>query len=101
MAYCASPASTSSAGSAALGAGEAQYAIVDAQALQHALLRASGAHGQLCGFELQRFPWAYTVALVHDELRNVPIDLRRVGYVTRSEEHTSELQSRENLVCRL
>src|SRR5690606_41680004 len=26
---------------------------------------------------------------------------RRVVYVSRSEEHTSELQSRENLVCRL
>src|SRR5690606_40005252 len=25
----------------------------------------------------------------------------RVGYLIRSEEHTSELQSRENLVCRL
>src|SRR5207302_5907195 len=27
--------------------------------------------------------------------------LRRSGSVVRSEEHTSELQSRENLVCRL
>src|SRR5690606_9851880 len=26
---------------------------------------------------------------------------RVIGYATRSEEHTSELQSRENLVCRL
>src|SRR5690606_40062765 len=26
---------------------------------------------------------------------------RRIFYYTRSEEHTSELQSRENLVCRL
>src|SRR5436309_6482706 len=25
----------------------------------------------------------------------------QVSYITRSEEHTSELQSRENLVCRL
>src|SRR5690606_41669509 len=28
-------------------------------------------------------------------------DVQRVGGVERSEEHTSELQSRENLVCRL
>src|SRR5207302_9671171 len=28
-------------------------------------------------------------------------DVRQLGEVRRSEEHTSELQSRENLVCRL
>src|SRR5690606_42062927 len=31
----------------------------------------------------------------------LPAPLHLVRYVERSEEHTSELQSRENLVCRL
>src|SRR5690606_39973593 len=30
-----------------------------------------------------------------------PLDFRRLASLGRSEEHTSELQSRENLVCRL
>src|SRR5690606_42131698 len=32
---------------------------------------------------------------------NFWLDLPVVGHLSRSEEHTSELQSRENLVCRL
>src|SRR5690606_41278352 len=32
---------------------------------------------------------------------NVPLELRTGKHRWRSEEHTSELQSRENLVCRL
>src|SRR5690606_8373038 len=39
-----------------------------------------------------------------DELAEAVADLLRIGHrqlLTRSEEHTSELQSRENLVCRL
>src|SRR5436309_9920716 len=35
-----------------------------------------------------------------DELAQEQVDLHRVAHL-RSEEHTSELQSRENLVCRL
>src|SRR2546421_8807239 len=35
------------------------------------------------------------------EVVEVPFDLRSVGDVERSEEHTSELQSRSDLVCRL
>src|SRR5436309_5209818 len=31
----------------------------------------------------------------------IPLTSRTTGYAGRSEEHTSELQSRENLVCRL
>src|SRR2546430_7826846 len=30
-----------------------------------------------------------------------PVDRRRLRYLHRSEEHTSELQSQSNLVCRL
>src|SRR2546430_4651614 len=30
-----------------------------------------------------------------------PVGLERIGRVVRSEEHTSELQSQSNLVCRL
>src|SRR5690606_35109365 len=36
---------------------------------------------------------------IHDLIRFIKPRVRMIG--TRSEEHTSELQSRENLVCRL
>src|SRR5690606_39547788 len=44
--------------------------------------------------------------LWHDPLKTpgptlVDVTARRVGFFLRSEEHTSELQSREKLVCRL
>src|SRR5690606_40326678 len=38
---------------------------------------------------------------VQQPLQLLPVIRRTVGIVRRSEEHTSELQSRENLVCRL
>src|SRR5690606_39499428 len=38
---------------------------------------------------------------VHRVLSESGVQLRGRGGATRSEEHTSELQSRENLVCRL
>src|SRR5690606_40007174 len=41
-----------------------------------------------------------TSELVQKELKSYGIEVRK-GYAKRSEEHTSELQSRENLVCRL
>src|SRR5690606_42118401 len=37
----------------------------------------------------------------HTDLRPAPSWLLQCCHVPRSEEHTSELQSRENLVCRL
>src|SRR5690606_39524865 len=40
-------------------------------------------------------------ARVGEEVGIGELQLRLVALVTRSEEHTSELQSRENLVCRL
>src|SRR5690606_40656524 len=39
--------------------------------------------------------------LVVDEASDRVVGLHMVGAEARSEEHTSELQSRENLVCRL
>src|SRR5690606_40518041 len=36
-----------------------------------------------------------------DMLRYLPVSALYIVSMTRSEEHTSELQSRENLVCRL
>src|SRR5207302_10170112 len=35
------------------------------------------------------------------KVNDIPVLITRTGYTGRSEEHTSELQSRENLVCRL
>src|SRR5690606_39958250 len=47
-----------------------------------------------------------TMQYIHDALRGLAIAIwvcigARAGRWARSEEHTSELQSRENLVCRL
>src|SRR5690606_41936602 len=48
----------------------------------------------------QRFEQEITISAIGDMLIHSPVyDDARVG--DRSEEHTSELQSRENLVCRL
>src|SRR5258708_24443390 len=41
------------------------------------------------------------VALRAHELRHKPYLASRLPYVSRSEEHTSELQSPDHLVCRL
>src|SRR5690606_40792940 len=59
-------------------------------------LRPDRGDGGRCGDRCR--PWPSS-ALRGAELVN-PID-RVIGWVSRSEEHTSELQSRENLVCRL
>jgi len=43
-------------------------------------------------------------AAIPESARDIRLNLQAVmtgGALTRSEEHTSELQSRENLVCRL
>src|SRR2546430_9977587 len=53
---------------------------------------------------LRRFRWPVRAAAVAehaDELLAGPADDRRVEPGARSEEHTSELQSQSNLVCRL
>src|SRR5260370_20161539 len=39
--------------------------------------------------------------LSRDEMRQLERQLKRIGRQARSEEHTSELQSHLNLVCRL
>src|SRR5207302_9196463 len=44
---------------------------------------------------------AYAGKLKSEFTNTVGYDLKRVEKLQRSEEHTSELQSRENLVCRL
>src|SRR3712207_872140 len=43
----------------------------------------------------------YTVTYAPQEERTHAKSTRKRGYLTRSEEHTSELQSRQYLVCRL
>src|SRR5690606_24129860 len=49
----------------------------------------------------QRFLGLYTSSAYNRRPWNIPLVRQRHEYVMRSEEHTSELQSRENLVCRL
>src|SRR2546430_10478257 len=65
------------------------------EALQHRLL------GQLCGVTAkQGGGGVQRVVRAHaDNIEDQAIGL--VGVSTRSEEHTSELQSQSNLVCRL
>src|SRR2546422_1670805 len=41
------------------------------------------------------------IGKAHPPYQEIAIRLARRGYVVRSEEHTSELQSRLHLVCRL
>src|SRR5699024_12847464 len=43
----------------------------------------------------------HAYSLVHDDMPCMDDDVLRRGQPTRSEEHTSELQSRFDLVCRL
>src|SRR5690606_41131885 len=43
----------------------------------------------------------YKAALVYLEKSKYPVVIKADGLAAESEEHTSELQSRENLVCRL
>src|SRR5690606_40080397 len=66
------------------------------------LFYSPGAHRHLHSFPTRR-----SSDLLHEETSVVPenlgLDDQRIvdGSTDRSEEHTSELQSRENLVCRL
>src|SRR5690606_39781425 len=66
-----------------------------------ALFRRSGLHRR--GLDVPRLLWHIHVRQLQS-LAGVTADLigqRRAVVESRSEEHTSELQSRENLVCRL
>src|SRR6266511_2936870 len=56
--------------------------------------------GGECGFTRTGFVVTVTPDNAERLRKNVEM-LQRIGVKTRSEEHTSELQSRENLVCRL
>src|SRR5690606_41263692 len=46
-------------------------------------------------------PPLYAVSLAGHTVASIILGTRRICSYKRSEEHTSELQSRENLVCRL
>src|SRR5690606_40121969 len=48
-----------------------------------------------------KFLWNAELCLIHVGSAGPADEERLNNYLTRSEEHTSELQSRENLVCRL
>src|SRR5690606_39629462 len=74
-------------------------------ALDHAGVHASDVDGIFVGvynngFTRQDFQGAL-VAMGTPELAGTPFMRTENACATRSEEHTSELQSRENLVCRL
>src|SRR5690606_40523984 len=47
------------------------------------------------------FKWLYPLITPHKEWQLVREERNTAPVAIRSEEHTSELQSRENLVCRL
>src|SRR5690606_41873570 len=66
------------------------------------VLDASGLMGQV----VEVMPYFSRVLLITDVTHSIPVQvnrngLRAIASGTRSEEHTSELQSRENRVCRL
>src|SRR5436309_8336111 len=42
-----------------------------------------------------------TIGYANGQAFTIPVDIKSLAVGVRSEEHTSELQSRENLVCRL
>src|SRR5690606_41933084 len=59
-------------------------------------------NGRRLGYTQQRDSFAKTIAWVpHQQIVSFDYSVREVVLMGRSEEHTSELQSRENLVCRL
>src|SRR5690606_40286834 len=63
-------------------------------------LKGNQVEGRLC----IKFPWpsmARTIWRNHKRYKETYFSTYKNMYFTRSEEHTSELQSRENLVCRL
>src|SRR5690606_40756981 len=72
--------------------------LVSAAAAVMLLLRASG-WGDVLGFLEQHGLDVGIIFLLLGLL--LPFATDRLGLAERSEEHTSELQSRENLVCRL
>src|SRR5256885_10821540 len=53
------------------------------------------------GFLSQRSDWLWTFAIVPSQVMTMMLRSGEVGGLWRSEEHTSELQSPCNLVCRL
>src|SRR2546422_8196821 len=59
-------------------------------------------NGALPNFRVNKFldPRFSTIVTHHHEAIQLRIE-RRTAWITRSEEHTSELQSRLHLVCRL
>src|SRR5690606_453404 len=56
-------------------------------------------HNGVLPLRLKR--WAKKLKYTTGQLEKILFGLEQARFVVRSEEHTSELQSRENLVCRL
>src|SRR5690606_41194246 len=59
--------------------------------------------GLRSGYRLGRFinAFEHLLGVVDEGIENIGSGVFPLGKLNRSEEHTSELQSRENLVCRL
>src|SRR5690606_3683526 len=62
---------------------------------------ASGSSFQLSAFYNEYEDFIETVTLPGSTPADTTFQFQNLSEVTRSEEHTSELQSRENIVCRL
>src|SRR5690606_41546738 len=63
------------------------------------VLRFAGEVQFVAPHELARGEGGHPDVIVVDEAAQLPVPLLQCLVRTRSEEHTSELQSRENLVC--
>src|SRR5690606_8484593 len=84
---------------AAQGGGSRPYRAARERAWSRsAARREAGARASMSGASRQSAQWACSVSWKVTSRRNQP---SATGGWPRSEEHTSELQSRENLVCRL
>src|SRR5690349_23697911 len=84
------------------------YALDAVLLLAHVALRHGDGVGVLCAGAQQRWVAPRKGLAHHRQLMNAVYDLRTTDHATdylalatRSEEHTSELQSRRDLVCRL
>src|SRR2546430_10226836 len=77
------------------------HAITAAHNLLAAMLDNHLAQGNPLGLDPRRILWKRVLDMNDRALRHIVLGLGGTAHGVRSEEHTSELQSQSNLVCRL